>query len=951
MALVALSSSARSPIAPEKSGKSLEDAIQAFESVLTDDERTKLRHIKAIPDAGAVMTFTAQLDDSNRSRKGRSIASRLHSVLQSVGEFSAFVNTLVSSHPELAALVWGSVQLTMLWKQFSGRVCHPEYFLFYNGPANFTKGQKQLVNALWQSFDQEFKPDVDDIQRCGDEVREEITFAKAQADRQYQELQKKEGETAKQRLGSFMSLSRNKLDKIKEMQLQRDQIESRKQRQQLLESLSSYDYFSPFREACKKRHCGTAQWMFSAFEFNRWKNNTNSSLLWCSGKNPVMLSEEMESKLKDMDQNMFSELEDLGALLQRRIALSNSFYVFLDAVDECEPAERRALLDILSSLGTATLGLRVFLASRESLSVELRGRFPQMERVSMASAGAGSDIGLYVGEALQERKQNGDLVVGDPFLFEEIKCALAHHADGMFLWVTYLIDELCIQYCDDDIRKSLGNLPKDLKETFDRALARIVSRRTNAVAQMIFPWVAVAKRHLTVEELREAISIDIGQSYSKPERRVNGIDRMVSWCENLLHVDEENGTVQFAHRTIYDFITGGCSKPEFADFHVDLEEADHHTGEICITYLHFNDFITTLTRRPQPSHGIMPAAIASTALGRQSKMAKFTPKLRGSSSKHKKSRTNHDIIGTLTSYKRGRQIHHWDLWQRVITHGHDLAQKPWANQEFNSAQSEILRWAHQARHYALIRLIDSCENSSKSGINQIMTRSAAQGDVEVLGVLLERGKSIHRINISLPAASWGGHVDVVNLLLAAGADVNAAATDKCKGRTALQAASEGGHLAVVERLLDAGADVNTAAGDDGGRTALQAASEGGHLAVVERLLAAGADVNAAAGDDGGRTALQAASEGGHLAVIGRLLAAGADVNAKAADGGWRGRTALQAASEGGHLAVVERLLAAEAKVNAKAAVRDGRSALKAAIEGGHLDIVEQLKHARVNMNP
>jgi hypothetical protein len=139
----------------------------------------------------------------------------------------------------------------------------------------------------------------------------------------------------------------------------------------------------------------------------------------------------METKLKDMGQNMVSGLEDLVALLRRRIALSNSFYIFLDAVDECDPAERRALLDILSSLGTAALNLRIFLASGESLSVELRGRFPHLERISTASTGADSDIGLYIGEALQERKQNGDLVVGDPSLFEEIKCALNQHADGM----------------------------------------------------------------------------------------------------------------------------------------------------------------------------------------------------------------------------------------------------------------------------------------------------------------------------------------------------------------------------------------------------------------------------------------------------------------------------------------------------------------------------------------
>jgi ankyrin repeat protein len=52
---------------------------------------------------------------------------------------------------------------------------------------------------------------------------------------------------------------------------------------------------------------------------------------------------------------------------------------------------------------------------------------------------------------------------------------------------------------------------------------------------------------------------------------------------------------------------------------------------------------------------------------------------------------------------------------------------------------------------------------------------------------------------------------------------------------ALQAASQGGHLEIVERLLAAGADVNAAAGNYGGPTALQAASRGGHLEVEERL--------------------------------------------------------------------------------------------------------------------
>ncbi|KAM3472159.1 hypothetical protein MY5147_005452 [Beauveria neobassiana] len=208
---------------------------------------------------------------------------------------------------------------------------------------------------------------------------------------------------------------------------------------------------------------------------------------------------------------------------------------------------------------------------------------------------------------------------------------------------------------------------------------------------------------------------------------------------------------------------------------------------------------------------------------------------------------------------------------------------------------------------------------------------------------------------ALQAACGGGHLEVVERLLGAGADVNTAVT-KHSGQTALQAASGAGHLEVVERLIDAGADVNAATAEVKQLRALQEVSSSGHLEgvvddhldrvldghleVVERLLIAKADADASGLENEGLTALQVASKRGHLQVVDFLLGAGADVNADAAP--LEGLTALQAASSGGHVTVVERLLYAGADVNAPGAVVEGLTALQAASSGGYFQVVDFL---------
>ena len=100
------------------------------------------------------------------------------------------------------------------------------------------------------------------------------------------------------------------------------------------------------------------------------------------------------------------------------------------------------------------------------------------------------------------------------------------------------------------------------------------------------------------------------------------------------------------------------------------------------------------------------------------------------------------------------------------------------------------------------------------------------------------------------------------------------------GRPALVRAAAEGHAEVVQLLLGAKADANAA--DGYGATALAWAARGGHLEAVGALLGGGASANAV--DEAGDMPLMAACAHGHQAVVARLLSAKADVLSANDDG-------------------------------------------------------------------
>ena len=274
-------------------------------------------------------------------------------------------------------------------------------------------------------------------------------------------------------------------------------------------------------------------------------------------------------------------------------------------------------------------------------------------------------------------------------------------------------------------------------------------------------------------------------------------------------------------------------------------------------------------------------------------------------------------------------------------------------------------------------------NETNAEGTSVLALACAARQEEIVQALLAAGADPNRDRRFPPldVATGYGRLDIVEMLLAAGAGVNARDAD---GGTALMSAAADGNPELVSMLLDAGADPD--AEDDQGHSALWyarqrrnreaeamlrpltanaeaadrpwrsdkegkslelrflAAAGGGDLKYVRKFLADGVAVDVA--DVSFNTALHLAAERGHMEVVEELLKAGAPIDAP----GCADRTPLLAAAAYGQVAVARRLVAAGADPRYVAG-DGGRNGLHLSADStGNVELIELFVKGGADVN-
>lgn len=146
---------------------------------------------------------------------------------------------------------------------------------------------------------------------------------------------------------------------------------------------------------------------------------------------------------------------------------------------------------------------------------------------------------------------------------------------------------------DNAIRLALENLPKGLPETFERILQRSEKTGSSPSYQRpILELLSVAQRPLTVDELREALSVHPGDTNWDPSRLLNNIMRILACCGSLVCIDEEELTLRLVHHSVKQYLLGGLIQTQndrISNGNHSIAEKSAHDrmSGIIITYLNY----------------------------------------------------------------------------------------------------------------------------------------------------------------------------------------------------------------------------------------------------------------------------------------------------------------------------------------------------------------------------
>ncbi|SPO04762.1 uncharacterized protein DNG_07447 [Cephalotrichum gorgonifer] len=233
-------------------------------------------------------------------------------------------------------------------------------------------------------------------------------------------------------------------------------------------------------------------------------------------------------------------------------------YWVIDGLDEAHSPND--ILELLGDISGSTIPIRVAVTSRWSPTRSLA--FDRMEsKVSTSVVSVDqdtTDLTTYVGQELLHRNWGEEIT-------QQVAGQILDRAEGNFLWIHLILEELKDCNTEDDIRERLTELPSGMDGLYQRmeeTIARIRRPADKNLARQLLMWGVHVHRPLAVEELADALEPEFG-------RLLDILQTTTRLCGHFIAI--EGDRISLIHHTAREYLTATTTTLPFS-----LEAASCH---------------------------------------------------------------------------------------------------------------------------------------------------------------------------------------------------------------------------------------------------------------------------------------------------------------------------------------------------------------------------------------
>lgn len=298
--------------------------------------------------------------------------------------------------------------------------------------------------------------------------------------------------------------------------------------------------------------------------------------------------------------------------------LANAVYVIIDGLDEALEEERRNFLELLKvfqdgSSGGTKLRVQIVLIGRPDLNQVVSDMLgDDIPTITISAENNSADIIEYVRTSVAKIKI---LRKVPKELRAEVVSALTNSADGMFLWVDLMLQEIATKTHQNRIREALKSAPKGLKDTIRHVLERFsqdLEQDDIDDLNELLTWVTCAQRPLTLSELDDAMKIKSKDGTGIIDLEGQLRNRFASFFsvsreDGLSTNDLQKSLMRYFVDNENENVEGEAGRGDSSEDELDAEmeiQSDLLTTEVTLAHASIGDYLRDETEMKKTAVGI-----------------------------------------------------------------------------------------------------------------------------------------------------------------------------------------------------------------------------------------------------------------------------------------------------------------------------------------------------------